>query len=279
MDRRLTPANGRVAHESLRGRVEAGRYVRGHWQRVTAPVADILSRPYGPRDRQLLFGERVLVLDEVDGHAFLRAERDGYVGYVATGALGPDGHATHWLHAPASHLYPAPDIKQRELGLLSLGSRLTIVAEHGKFAETDTGAFVHARHISPLSARATDPVLVAESFLGTPYLWGGDSRQGIDCSGLVQAAFLACGIPCPADSDLQEEDFGRPLDEDEALQRGDMIFWKGHVALVAGPDRILHANGHDMAVAFEGLQAAINRIADQGEGPVTARKRVLQGAP
>ena len=273
MDRRLTPANGRVAHVSLRGQVEAERFVAGRWQRVTAPVADILSRPHGRRDRQLQYGERVLAMDEVDGHSFLQAERDGYVGYVATAALGPDGTPTHWVQAAATHLYPAPDIKRHDAALLSLGARLTVVADHGRFVETDAGLFAYARHLDPLSARASDPVAVAERLLGTPYLWGGDSRLGIDCSGLVQMAFRACGIPCPADSDLQQAGFGRTLAEDEPLERGDLLFWRGHVALVAGPDRLLHANGHDMAVAYEGLRAAVARIDAQGEGPVTARKR------
>ncbi|GHE01736.1 hypothetical protein GCM10008024_18630 [Allgaiera indica] len=273
-DRRLMPANGRVAHVSLQGLVTADRFVPGRWHRVIAPVADLLIRPNGPRDRQLLFGARVLVLEEFEGHAFLQAERDGYVGYVALGMLGPDAQASHWVSAPATHLYPEPSIKTPEVARLSLGARLTIVTEHGQFAETAEGQFAIARHIRPIGAWADDPVAVAESLLGTPYLWGGDSRDGIDCSGLVQLSLLACGIKCPADSDLQQARLGRPLAEGEPPRRGDLIFWKGHVAFVSGPDRIIHANGHAMAAAEEGLQEAIDRIAATGEGAVTAMKRI-----
>lgn len=274
MDRRLTPANGRVAHESLRGQVEAARFVPGAWHRVTAPVADLLAAPGGARDRQVLFGQRVLVLEEVAEHAFVQAEHDGYVGYVARAALGPDAAATHWVSAAATHLYPVPDFRRHELAMLSLGAQVTVLADHGVFVETDAGQFLIARHLSPLGVRATDPVTVAEAFLGTPYLWGGNSRLGIDCSGLVQAAFEACGHPCPGDSDQQAASLGTVLDESVPLRRGDLLFWSGHVALVAGPDLVLHANGNDMAVAFEGLQAAIDRLARQGDGPVTVRRRV-----
>lgn len=273
-DRRITPANRRVAHVSMQGLVSAERFVRGTWRCVTAPVADLLTRPGGPRDRQLLKGARVLVLEEEEGHAFAQAERDGYVGYIPLAALGADAKATHWVSAPATHLYPEPTIKMRERALLSLGARLTIVADHGKFSETDEGAFVISRHLQPLGDWAEDPVDVAESLLGTPYLWGGDSREGIDCSGLVQLSLLACGLPCPADSDLQEQGLGRALDEGEIPHRGDLMFWKGHVAFVSGPDRILHASGHAMMVTYEGMQAATDRIAASGDGEVTAIKRI-----
>lgn len=273
-DRRITPANGRVAHVSMQGLVAAGQFVRGSWRRITAPVADLLARPNGPRDRQLLLGARVLVLEETEGHAFVQAERDGYVGYIAVSALGPDAAATHWVSAPATHLYPAPSIKERELAPLSLGARLTIVAEHGRFSQTDAGAFVISRHLRKLGDWAGDPVAVAESLLGTPYLWGGDSRWGIDCSGLVQLSVQAGGLPCPADSDLQQAGLGQRLAPTDTPRRGDLVFWKGHVAFVSGPDRIVHANGHTMSVCEEGLQAAIDRIAAAGDGQVTALKRI-----
>lgn len=273
-DRRLLLANGRVAHVSLQGLVTAERFVPGRWHRVIAPVADLLIRPNGPRDRQLLFGARVLVLEEFEGHAFLQAERDGYVGYVGLGALGPDAQASHWVNAPATHLYPEPSIKARDAARLSMGARLTIVAEHGKFVETAEGQFAIARHLRPLGNWAADPVAVAESMLGTPYLWGGDSRDGIDCSGLVQLSLCACGIACPPDSDLQQARLGQPLAAGERPRRGDLVFWKGHVAFVSGPDRIIHANGTAMAVAEEGLQEATDRIAALGEGTVTAMKRI-----
>ncbi|WP_102224006.1 C40 family peptidase [Acidimangrovimonas sediminis] len=276
-DRRLTPSNGRVAHVSLQGLVAAQNFVGGTWRRIAVPVADILTRPHGPRDRQILMGARVLVLETAEGFAFIQAERDRYVGYVREETLCPDAAATHWVSAPATHLYPEPSIKHREIGLLSLGARLTITGEQGRFAETAEGAFVPVRHLTALGAWEDDPVAVAERFLGTPYLWGGDSYTGIDCSGLVQAAFLACGQPCPADSDLQEKGLGRPLTEGETPARGDLVFWKGHVALVSGPDRILHASAHPMAVVYEGLDAARERIRKAGEGEVTSVKRVELG--
>lgn len=273
MDPRLTPANPRVAALHLKGRVAAPSYVAGSGARVVVPVADLLAAPDGPRNRQLLFGAPVTVFEQHEGWAFVQAAHDGYVGWLAGAALGADAPATHWVCAPASHVYPHPGIKQREVMALSFGARLTVVAEHAHFAELDCGGFVPLVHLRPLGAHFTDPVAVAELFLGTPYLWGGNSRAGIDCSGLVQAAHLACGFPCPADSDLQCKELGRLLAPGTPFRRGDLLFWKGHVALVADEDRILHANAHSMAVSYEDTGAALARILAAGL-PLLAHKRL-----
>ena len=272
-DRRLTPANGRVAHVSLKGRVTAERYVTGEPARIVAALADLLARPGGPRDRQLLMGERVTVLDRHEGFAFVQAEKDGYCGYLPEAALGEDRRATHWVAAPATHLYRAPSLKTPEVACLTMGVRLTIVADQPRFMETADGLFVPRPHLRALGDWAADPAAVAESFLGTPYLWGGNSRAGIDCSGLVQAALLACGIPCPGDSDMQERSAGAALPVGTPARRGDLLFWKGHVAMAVSPDRLIHANGFQMAVGHEGTAEAIARIEAQGEGSVTAHRR------
>lgn len=272
-DRRITPANGRVAHVSLKGAVEGVRLVAGERASVAAALADLLAAPGGARDRQLLMGDAVLVLDRVDGFAFLQSEKDGYCGYVAEAALGAAVAATHWVCAPASHLYPAADMKQREAAALSFGARIAVIAEHARFLETDRGQFVPRAHLCPTGTVMQDPAAVAEMFLGTPYLWGGNSRAGIDCSGLVQAALLACGIACPGDSDLQQAIGGAGTGR-SALGRGDLIFWRGHVAMALDGDRLIHANAFRMAVTVEAIDAAIARIAAQGDGPPTAFRRV-----
>ena len=272
-DRRLTPANGRVAHVSLKGVVAAERYVAGEPARIAVALADLLARPGGPRDRQVLMGERVTVLDRGEGFAFVQAAKDGYCGWLAETALGTDRDATHWVAAPATHLYGEPSLKTPEVALLTMGARLTVIAEHPRFMETADGLFVPRPHLRALGDWATDPAAVAENFLGTPYLWGGNSRSGIDCSGLVQAALLACAIPCPGDSDMQEREAGSALPAGTPARRGDLFFWKGHVAMAVSADRLIHANGFHMAVGHEGIAEAIARIDAQGEGPVTCHRR------
>lgn len=241
--------------------------------RIALPVVDVLRRPDGPRDRQFLYGAPVLVLSSQDGWAQIRAEKDRYTGYVPVAALTAPLEATHWVSAPATHAYAQGDFKSADQCSLSFGSLLRVSETSGRFAATELG-HVPATHLMPIGSLMQDPVTVAEGFLGTPYLWGGDSRFGIDCSGLVQAALMACGIACPGDSGPQERDLGRALPEGSTYMRGDLLFWKGHVALVRDGESIIHANAHDMAVAIEPLQAAITRIAEQGDGPVTAHKRL-----
>ena len=273
-DRRAHLANARVAAAELEDVVTAPVYTEGTWRRVTRPVADLCAAPDGARDRQLLYGQRVRVLEVHAGWAFGAAARDGYVGYIAQDALGDDIQGTHRVVARATHLYPAPDMKRREVAWLSFGTELRVVASAGAFFETSEGLFVPKVHLRPLTAHFADPVSVAQIFFGTPYLWGGNSAAGIDCSGLVQGACLAVGLPCPGDTDQQEAVLGETLDPGVPPARGDLFFWKGHVAWAVDAETLIHANAQTMSVCHEPIAQAVDRIEAQGEGPVTRRARL-----
>lgn len=271
MDRRLTPFSGRVALDSLRGQVDAPAFTAGEPAAVALPLVDLLARPDGPRDRQLPLGAGLTVVDRHDGWAFVQATRDGYCGWLPMAAIGPALLPTHWIAVPASHAYTAPKVQASDRFALPMGARLRVTATVGSFVETQVG-FVPLAHLRAIGQTFDDPAEVALTVLGAPYLWGGNSAAGLDCSGLVQIAFHACGRDCPGDSDLQQA-IGQALPEDTALRRNDLIFWKGHVALMLDGARLIHANGHSMSVAIEDLSTATCRIAAQGGGPVTNRRR------
>ncbi len=263
LDRRLTPATDRVAHDSLRGLLTRPAYTAGQPARLAVPLADLLTAPGARRDRQINFGADLTVIDLQDGWAFVQAALDGYCGWLPDAALDRDTlpAITHRVTAPATHVYPEPDMKRAETLSLSLGARLSVTAIQGRFAQLATGGYVPVQHIGDTAA--PDPVAVAESLLGTPYLWGGNSRAGIDCSGLAQAALTACDIACPGDSDLQRAAF--PQTDD--IRRGDLLFWPGHIAMACSPDLMIHATAWQMAVIHEPIATAIARIDAAGDGP------------
>lgn len=265
MDRRLHPATDRIAHRSL---AQTDLPVTdGQRMRVTLGLVDLQQSPNGARDRQLPFGTAFCVIDRDQGHAFGFVVQDGYCGWLDTAALGDTPDPTHWVSSTGTHLYPEPRVQSREIMTLPMGAQICVLAQHGGFAQTPFG-FVPLPHVTPIAQFMTDPAAVAEQFLGTPYLWGGNSRAGLDCSGLVQMSLRACGIDAPADSDLQQ-DLG--VDATGYLRRNDLLFWRGHVAIVVDANRLIHANGHTMSVAYERISDCIARI----DTPVTHRRRIV----
>lgn len=249
-------------------------------RRVSASVAAICRNPDGPREREMLMGAVFVVEDEVGDWVKGHADRDGYPGWVEARCLADDMEpVTHRVCAPRSFAKEAPGLKETSGRIdLSFGVALSVEgADDGwsivRLPGETRQRFVPTVHLAPVEVRQTDPVEVAEMLLGTPYLWGGNSAFGIDCSGLVQMALQACGVDCPGDSGPQERHFP---DATGGYQRGDLLFWKGHVAMVCDADTLIHANAHHMAVAHEPIEAAIARIAAAGDGPVTGHKRPVK---
>jgi cell wall-associated NlpC family hydrolase len=281
-DPRLHAFRSDLADARLKGEVTAERFASGRPARITAAVADIRKAPKADAgvNTQFLHGDDVLVFDTTDGWAWVQGERDGYVGYVEDSALGGrDRAATHIVSAPRTFVYPGPDLRFPIGGRLSMGSTVVVTGtaetRGTQYALLASGEAAIARHLRPVGQHAVDYVSVAETFLETPYLWGGVSGFGIDCSGLVQLALRMAGKDVLRDSDMQAASLGEPLDpgpDFSGLRRGDLVFWKGHVAIMTDTKNMIHANGHTMLVSREGLAEAVARIGYLYGGPTGFRR-------
>lgn len=281
LDRRLHAFRPDLASADLRGRVEAGQFVEGRQARIAAPVVDLRPVPRADSgiDTQLLHGAHVRVFDEREGWAWLQAEADGYVGYAPASALGAVEQATHVVVAQRSFVYRGADLRFPATAAHSMGATLRIVGEAEtrgtRYALVATGEAMILDHLCPIGHVEADYVAVAERFEHTPYLWGGVSGFGIDCSGLVQLSMRMAGISVLRDTDMQATSIGTALDigDDLAgLRRGDLVFWKGHVAIMLDAASMIHASGHTMRVTREPLADAVARIGHLYGGPTGFRR-------
>lgn len=278
-DPRVTPARADLAAQSLAGKIAAPKYAEGRVYEVAAPLAPLrhAPRPDAPLDTQALKGERVTIYEwDEEGWAWGQLHADNYVGFLPQSALGPPGAPpTHKVTALRTFAFPGPSIKLPPLEALPFGATLAVTRTEERMAVTATGAYVPLPHLQPIGDNERDFVAVAERFLGVPYLWGGKTALGLDCSGLVQIALTACGVTCPRDSDMQERALGEPAgaaSDPASFKRGDLVFWQGHVAIIRDQSNFLHANAFHMAVAIEPIAEAIARVRDAGSAVTSVRR-------
>lgn len=281
LDRRLNAFRDDLADARLEGRVAAARFVAGQPAAVAVGAAGLRRAPGGRLDSQVLYCEPLLVFEERDGWAWVQAETDGYVGYVEANALAARGaETTHRVAVRSTFLFPEPDIKAPVRQVLSLTTPLAVVGRQGRFAVTPVG-YVWADHLTTCDRIQPDHVETALAFLHTPYLWGGKSSAGVDCSGLVQLACRAAGLACPRDTDMQEasEALGPQVDPAAPPQRGDLIFWSGHVAIALDAETVLNATAHFLSTVIEPLAELDARARADSPAGITSVRRPAGRVP
>ena len=268
-DKRVTPARPDLAAAHLKGVVQAERYVDGHMAGIEVGRASLRSAPTegAAQDSELLFGEQVTVYEDKDGWAWVQAKNDLYVGYMRADSLGDTMAGRLRVSALMAPVFSAADLKTPVRDMLPMNAVVPVLGQDGDYVNIGKG-FVHQRHLAPEAEK--DFVSIAERFVGVPYVWGGKTAAGLDCSGLIQTALQAVGKAAPRDTDMMEKALGETIALSDVgrgdlppapqLRRGDIIFWKGHMGVMLDATRLLHANAFHMAVAIEPLSDAVARI-------------------
>lgn len=286
LDPRLNAFRPDLADRRLASKVEADRFVAGTLRQIIDPLVNVYAEPRSDAQctSQALYGERLTVFEDREGWAWCQLQQDRYVGYLSSDTLTDQlTEPTHTVSALSTYLYTAPGIKTQPVIAIYMNSKVTVVETDGNFARLSDGRYIWASHLTPIGPVTEDPTgdpaTIAERFQHVPYLWGGKSQAGLDCSGLVQLSYNAAGKACPRDSDMMQETIGEPLLINDVaslefgnLQRGDLVFWQGHIGMMLDPTRIVHANGHHMTTVIEPLAEAVDRIA-RLFGPVTGFRR------
>lgn len=264
-DPRLTPARTDVAAAKLKHKVAAARFVDPSPRQVRVGASVLREAPsfVARLETQLLYGEVFDVYaDDADGWVWGQARLDDYVGYARADSFDAEIHApTHRVAVLRTLVFPEPDKKSQPPSPLSLNAKIAVVGTpRNGFVEMSRGGWVYAAHLRPIESCVEDWVASAEMFVGQPYLWGGKDSSAVDCSGLVQAALETAGVAAPRDADLQEAALGKQIPLDAPLERGDLVFWPGHVGLMRSASELLHANAFHMQTVIEPLADAVARM-------------------
>ena len=274
MDPRLTPANEIVACSSLKGQIQHSNFVNGNNYQISVPFVDLLNEPGGKRNRQLIYGSKVKCFYEDEDWAFVQNNYDNYVGYIPRNSVNLETEKTHVVSVPLAHVFSEPNIKSNNIETLPLAAKVLVKRTENGFLETELG-WISSLQLTPKTELPKDPVSIAKLFLNAPYLWGGNTCLGIDCSGLIQISMLLCGLTCPGDSDHQLNSIGHSIEIGSPQKNADILFWKGHVAWVLNEEHILHANAYHMATVIEKTSDAIDRIKSQEGNNIIAHKRLI----
>ena len=260
-DTRITPIRRDLASTAYKAIVKRKKYVTAKLATVKSAFTPLYSNKGSKLSTQLLYGEECDVFETKNGWSWIQSRRDNYVGYTPTINL------TRKIYKPNSKvislrtvIYTKPDIKSVTKGYLSFNSLVEVIKIKGKYSLIKNLGWCPSLDLVKIKSSKFNHIDLSKQYLDTPYLWGGRDSMGIDCSGLVQNLHQINNRPFPRDTDMQEMFVTNEVKYEKDLKAGDLVFWKGHVAMMIDNSNIIHANAFHMKTAIEPLSTAKKRI-------------------
>ncbi len=260
-DQRICPIRKGLASADYYGLIKNCKFVKGSIYTVHSTYSPLyFEKKQKNLTSQLLFGEYFRVFDVNDGVAWGQSLRDNYVGYTSIQNLRKRKIISNYkVQSLRTFIYGGPSIKVDPLNYLSFNSLVNVTKKKRNFSFIPSVGWCISKDLSKINNIKFSLYDISLQYLQTPYLWGGRDSMGLDCSGLIQNLYQMIGINLPRDTDLQAAYFSKYVDESK-IKLGDLIFWRGHVAMVLDKKNIIHANAYHMKTQIEPLKSAKKRI-------------------
>ena len=223
------------------------------------PLSNIYKKPnaFSEVTSQILYGEKFKIISKNKNWIKIKVSFDNYTGYIKNKYYTKDHQPTHKIFTLKANIYNKQ--KNKTKNFLPFASRISMINENKKFVEFEKDKWINKKDIKKINHIEKDYLKVLKMFLKIKYLWGGKTYRGIDCSAILQLFFYYNNKFYPRDTKDQIK-YSAKKNRSKVFKKGDIIFWKGHVAVCINAQKLIHAYGPEKKVLIMNIKETINRI-------------------